>query len=95
MKEILSYIISDIAFMLATFIVTYILYAIRIKKSTMYLLQINIYVLFKECKKVGYRTIPDSKAFFNLLSQYYKLGGDDYIHDVEKRFREIEEKTEL
>lgn len=91
MNEIVKVVLSDIAFSIFTFIVTYIVYTIRIKKSVMVLLQINIYNLYKGCETAQYRTAIDSKAFASMLKQYYALGGDEYIHDVERRFYALKE----
>jgi len=93
MSDLVKCILSDIGFGILTFIVTYIIYSVRIKKSVMILLQINIYNLYKECKNANYRTPIDSKAFNSMLEQYFMLGGDDYIHEVQRRFNKLEEKA--
>ena len=53
----------------------------------------NAYFVYEETKKIkDYQY----KNWLNMLKIYEKLGGDDYIHDIEARMKQFKiEKTDI
>jgi len=96
--EVRYYIISAIISAVIGFLVTLILtkfvksnkeqkdYNDNMKRLAISNTAMTLYHLWKECEHYGYRSTSDTLAWKNLAAPYFALGGDDYIHDIEKKF---------
>lgn len=55
-------------------------------KNDLVLMQVEIFKLSGVCFGKGYTTTVERKLVVNLIHEYYAIGGNDFVEDLEKRF---------